>query len=107
MGHGLSYVRRETQAACGHITLHHIQQTGFKNGDAPFVQDADFVGIHIQAKYFVAHFRQTGTAHQAHIARTNYRNFQNTLPTESDNFIHAPLPFIQGSKSNSSLRRGG
>ena len=107
VSHGLGHVGGKTQAACSHIAFHHIQQAGFKNGDTPFVQNADFVGIHIQAEHLIAHFRQTGTAHQAHIARTNYRNFQNTLPTQSDNFIPTPLPFSQGSKSNSSLRRGG
>ena len=66
--HSLGNVGRERRAAGLHVTGHDQVQAGFVNGNAAFFQDADLVGVHVQAQDIVTHLGQTGAGHQAHIA---------------------------------------
>ena len=76
----LGHVGGKTQAACLHIAPDHIFQARFKNRDAALLEDVDLVGIHVQTQYVVAHFRQAGACHQAHIAGADHANFHCFTP---------------------------
>jgi hypothetical protein len=63
------------QATCGNVTMHHLQQAGFVNGYAAFLQDLNLGRIEVQAQDVIADFRQTGTCYKTNVASADYGNF--------------------------------
>jgi hypothetical protein len=60
VGDGGFDVGGEAQAAGGDVLLHHGLKARFVDRDATFVEDADLVGIKVEAEHVVADVRQAG-----------------------------------------------
>ena len=57
MGHRCGHIGGELQTAGFFVALDQGFEPRLVDGNAAFVQDANLVGIHIQAHHMVAHFR--------------------------------------------------
>ena len=75
MGHALSGVSSEAQAACRLVGLHQGLQPRLVDGDMACLQRGHFGGIDVHADHIVADVGQHCTLHQADIAGAKNRNF--------------------------------
>jgi hypothetical protein len=73
--HGQVDVRRELQATGSDVAAHDLQQARLVDGDLAVVEDADLLGVHVQADHMVAHLGQTGAGDQADVAGADGGDF--------------------------------
>ena len=84
--HRLCHVGGEAQPAGGAVARHHVEQAGLVDRHAAGLDDADLLGVEVQAQHVVAHLGETGAADQADVAGADDGDLHDALagpPQES------------------------
>ena len=78
-----SRVRRKGQSARRGVLGHQGGQSGLEDRQVPFVERRDLLCVDVDADDLVAHLRETGTGHQAHVAGTEDRDIHGRRISQS------------------------
>ena len=68
VGYGMVHIPGKSQPPATGVAQHDIEQAGLVDGQLAAQQGGDAPGVAVQADHVVAHLREAGACHQAHVS---------------------------------------
>jgi hypothetical protein len=98
VGDGAFDVGGEPETAGGDVGAHDVEQPRLVDRHAAGFENADLLGIEVEAEHVVADIGEAGAGNQADVAGADHGDFHaGSSPGERNGGAHSPMPGAAGS----------